>query len=276
MLDGIVRSPFTWIFFSAVFVGLALSRTTRSVSVKSDQTLSKKWSLVILYLSAAICLLMLGIFIPGAEKIRDIRLLFLFSGVLIIVFAMSRFRKAVGLPMIFLIICIVVIISLFIRSITAFTGETEIALVRVLYADGEDMKLEVDLPEEPPLFYDLEGEYFAPVVRIIIFDDYFVFLGAKTWYRFEGITSFQQKKTENGMIFRQTDSYARLPRPVGLSEGLYNLFEKHEDRIPGVKSVQIEIDLKRVRETIQNEQLATYSIRVQNDGGVQLVRENSS
>ena len=276
MLEGIIHSPFTWIFFSAVFVGLALSRATRVISVKNDRTVSKKWSLVIIFFSAAICFFMIGIFIPGAEKIQDIRLLYLFSGVAVIAFVMARFRKAVGLPLVFFILCIVVVISLFVRSITAFTGETEIALVRVLRAYDVSMKIEVDLPEEAPLFYTLEGEYLAPVVRVIIFDDYIVFLGTKTWYRFEGITSFVQEKTENGVVFRQTDSYAILPKPIGLSESLYNLFEKYEKQIPGVKSVQIEIDLKRVNETNQARELETYSIRVQNDGGVQIVRVNRS
>ena len=52
----------------------------------------------------------------------------------------------------------------------------------------------------------MEGQYFAPIVKVVIFDDFFVFLGAKTWYRFEGMTSFNQS-------LRQGNSDYRFPRP---------------------------------------------------------------
>jgi hypothetical protein len=50
-----------------------------------------------------------------------------------------------------------------------------------------------------------------------------------------------------------------------MSQRLWELYERHEKRLPGVRSVQVEMDLKRARE------LATYSLRLQNDGGLQIV-----
>ncbi len=56
-----------------------------------------------------------------------------------------------------------------------------------------------------------------------------------------------------------------FPFPAGISEQLWDLYERYDNRVPGVRSVQVEIDLKKARE------LATYSLRVQNDGGLQIV-----
>jgi len=50
-----------------------------------------------------------------------------------------------------------------------------------------------------------------------------------------------------------------------VSQRLWELFERNEGRIPGVRSVQVEMDLKKARE------LATFSLRLQNDGGLQIV-----
>ncbi len=57
-----------------------------------------------------------------------------------------------------------------------------------------------------------------------------------------------------------------------MSETVYRAFEKWEGRIPGVKAVQVEMDLKRVESTAGARSLDTYSVRVQNDGGVEVVR----
>ena len=111
----------------------------------------------------------------------------------------------------------------------------------------------------------MAGSYFAPVVKVVIFDDYFVFLGSRTWYRFTGLTSFAVQKGEAGQSFRQQDTDYYFPAPQGISEKLWSFYERHEARIPGVKSVQVEMDLKKARE------LATYSLRIQNDGGLEIV-----
>jgi hypothetical protein len=99
----------------------------------------------------------------------------------------------------------------------------------------------------------------------VIFDDYAVFLGAKTWYRFEGISSFEMEKTQAGTVLRQQDTDYYFRSPSGITDKLWNLYERYDARIPGVRTVQVEIDLKRARE------LSLYSLRVQNDGGLQIL-----
>jgi hypothetical protein len=123
------------------------------------------------------------------------------------------------------------------------------------------MKLELLPAGGEAEVFTLDGEYFAPVIKVVIFSDLYVFLGAKTWYRFEGLIS---NRYQGGDLANLEPGY-RLARPYGISERLYALFERNDNRIPGVKTVQTEIVLKKARE------LAAYSIRIQNDGGAEVV-----
>ena len=102
-------------------------------------------------------------------------------------------------------------------------------------------------------------------MKIVVFDDYLVFLGVKTWYRFEGLTSFEMETTDSGTRIRQQDSDYYFPSPVGMAAKIWQLYERFDSRIPGVRTVQVEMDLKRGRA------LSTYSLRIQNDGGLQII-----
>ena len=117
----------------------------------------------------------------------------------------------------------------------------------------------------------LDGSYFAPVVKVVIFDDYVVFLGAKTWYRFEGIISFEMERTDAGLQVRQQDTGYYFPSPPGIKAKLWDLYEHYDSRIPGVRTVQVEMDLKRVRDKPRSSELSVYSLRIQNDGGLQIL-----
>jgi hypothetical protein len=139
----------------------------------------------------------------------------------------------------------------------------------VLDVEERGMKLEILPDQGESVVAWLKGSYFAPIVKVVIFDDYVVFLGAKTWYRFEGVTSFEMERTETGMEVRQQDTDYYFPSPVGITAKLWDLYERYDSRIPGVKTVQIEMDLKRVRD--KPRELSVYSLLIQNDGGLQIV-----
>jgi len=73
------------------------------------------------------------------------------------------------------------------------------------------------------------------------------------------------EKTQSGTILRQQDSDYYFPSPPGMTAKLWNLYERYDAGIPGVRTVQVEIDLKRARK------LSVYSLRIQNDGGLQIL-----
>jgi len=162
---------------------------------------------------------------------------------------------------------------LLLQSLVAFTGETEIREVTVLSNRDGVMKLEVRLGGQEAALIELDGEYFAPVVKVVIFDDYQVFLGRKTWYRFEGMTSFHLEDEGGSTKFRQSGMDYYFPQPSGISQALFRIYEENEGRIPGVTSVQVDLNLKRVRETAEQPVPIpkVYSPMLQNDGGIQIV-----
>lgn len=268
---GILASPFAWLFVSALFLGASLQRAVRRaryprfIGDDPERARTAKWLFFSLYLSLAVIAALGAVFVPGPEKMRDMRLAYFFLASSAFFFLAFRFKKSIGTLSLFLILALVLVVMLFVRSLTALTGETEIGRVRVLTAREGQMKLEIIAARGEPVIRGMSGTYFAPVVKVVIFDDYFVFLGAKTWYRFEGLTSFALKKGESGQSFRQQNTDYYFPKALGISERLWSFYEQNEGRIPGVRSVQVEMDLKKARE------LVTYSLRIQNDGGLQIV-----
>ena len=266
-----ISSPYPWIFFCALFFGAALSRASRFTGKRRRQerdverAVNLKWLLFSIYLSLSLLFLLGAVFISGLMEREGLRLLYFFSGVALIFFLAFRFKKTAGITFLLLMVLFSGVVLLFLQSISAFTGETEIAKVRVIAVKEDAMRLEVAPANGEPVIIDMQGSYFAPIVRVIIFDDYYVFLGAKSWYRFEGLTSFRVENIEGKPVFKQEDTDFYFPGPAGITSRLYFWFEENEEKIPGVKAVQIEMDLKRARE------LLTYLIMLQNDGGIQIV-----
>ena len=108
-----------------------------------------------------------------------------------------------------------------------------------------------------------------------------MFLGAKTWYRLSGFTSFRLEK--NGSDFRLEQGAGTYYFPPaagteGMSELLYGFFEDYEEYIPGIKSVQIDMGLKQVQGSFDKrpEDLQTFSVRIQNNGGLLIIPEKNA
>lgn len=262
-LSPLLASPLPWVVLGGLFFGAALSRATRGIRSARDpeRASTRKWVLVSLGFSLAVLSGLFAVFLPGPSRILSVSYAWAAGAAAVVAFAALRFRRAMGIPVVVLAVAVAALAALFLQSIRAFTGETEIASVRVVTVDDASMRLELVPRGEPPVLLTMKGTSFSPVVRVVIFSDTLVFLGARTWYRFEGLTSFDQN-------LRQQDTDFRLPRPPGVSERLWRLFEAHEAKIPGVKAVQTELIVKKAKE------FATYGIRVQNDGGVEVVQKS--
>jgi hypothetical protein len=262
-----ITTPVFWLFLSSLFSGAAIGRTTIPLKKYKnlDAARNRKWVMICIYLSLAIIMAICAIYIPGPQKIKNINFLLFYCGTTIIFFFAFRFKRAFGLPFFIVFLALLVVILLFIQSITAFTGEVEISRLHILAIKNEVMQIEVIPAGKESLFLEMGGTYFAPVVKVIIFDDVLVFLGSKTWYRFIGMSSYRKEKGKETLI--QTDIY-EFKQPEGISKGLYAFFEAYEEYIPGLKSVQINVDEKKAKES------GMYSIRVQNDGGVEIILMN--
>jgi hypothetical protein len=270
-VSTILTSPVPWIALAAVFVGLATSRATVRTRQRRNPERARtvKWVFFCISLSLGIVLAVVAVFVSGPEAIADPRLGVMAGIVALLSFCATRFKKALGIPIVALVIACGVLVGLFLQSVRAFTGETTIAAVRVISAGGGTMRLELIPRDSEPVLLTMEGDYFAPIVKVVIFNDFLVFLGAKTWYRFEGMTSFKLVKDDSGYRFRQGSTDFYFHRPAGISEDLWRLFEANEKRIPGVKTVQVEMDLKKPETAAQ--EFSTYNIVVRNNGGVEII-----
>jgi hypothetical protein len=259
---SILHTPLPWVVAGGLFVGAGLSQASARTRKKSDPERAKtrKWILTCVYFSAAVIFGLLSVFVPGSVHILDTRLAIAGIFACVIAFLALRFRRALGIPIVILAIVLIVAFGLFLQSIHAFTSETEIASVRAISVDSDSMRLEVTARGNEPVVMTMKGTQFSPVVKVVIFSDLLVFLGAHTWYRFEGMTSFDDNVQQQGKVFR-------FARTNGISERLWELFEKHETQIPGVKTAQTELILKKVRE------FASYNIMVRNDGGVEIIQQ---
>ncbi len=260
VLSTAAGSPAPWMVLAGIFVGATVSRLTRRARPGRDpeREHTRRWVAACLLLSVAVVFALLAVFLPGPAHVSDMRLAWAAGVAAVLSFAALRFRKAFGIPIVMLLVALAVSVGLFLQSIHAFTGETEIAVVRVISAANSSMRLELAPRGGDAVLLTMKGEYFAPIVKVVIFDDLLVFLGGRTWYRFEGMTSFDAN-------LRQQDTNFRFARSPGISERLWSFFEANETRIPGVKTAQIEMTAKRARE------LATFDVKVQNDGGVEVV-----
>ncbi len=264
---NLLSDPFPWVVLAAVFLGAAAARATRRAGTHPDaeRARARKWTLVCVWLSLAILAALGEVLVVGVVRMADPRLAVAAAAALALTFAGSRFRKSFGLPVTVLVLALVLTLGLFFQSIHAFTGETEIARVNVARSAGGAMVLELLPSGQSPELVELTGDYFAPVVNVVIFDDFWVFLGARTWYRFTGISPFVMR---DGLPVSSGPGW-KLPQPSGMSETLWSAFEANEARIPGVKSAQTEVILKRAQAP------RAWSIRVQNDGGVEVVALSS-
>jgi len=271
VLQAVFASPVPWAVLAGFFVGAAVSRSlSRTAHRRNPQRArTEKWILFCVLLSIGVLLALAAVFVSTSRGAPDVRVLSIGCGAAVLSFLALKFRKSLGIPILVILVAAIACLGLFLQSIRAFTGETEIAAVRIISADAASLRLELLPKDSQPVLLTMEGQYFAPIVKVVIFDDLLTFLGAKTWYRFEGMTSFKLVKEGDSYRFRQGSTDFYFPRPAGISEMLWSFFEKNENRIPGVKTVQVEMDLKRA--DAQAREFATYAIVVRNNGGVEIV-----
>ena len=271
VVSSIVSTPASWVILAGLFIGAAVGRATVRTRHRRnpERARTTKWILFCLLMSVGIILGVVAVFVSGPGGIADPKLGAVAGAAAALSFAATRFKKALGIPILVLIVAAAIFLGLFLQSVRAFTGQTTIAAVRVISAGNGTMRLELLPRDGEPVLLNMEGEYFAPIVKVVIFDDLLVFLGARTWYRFEGMTSFKLVKDDTGFRFRQGSTDFYFHRAQGISERLWSLFEANEKRIPGVKTVQVEMDLKKADTGVR--EFATYDIVIRNNGGEEII-----
>ncbi len=164
ILRTAASSPLPWAILAGLFVGAAAARAAAPTRHRKDpeRARARKWVSACALFSIAIVMALLGVFIPGPSKVVDIRLAWAAGIAAVVGFGALRFRKAVGIPVLVLLAALVVSLGLFFQSIRAFTGETEIASVRVISVAASSMRLGLSPRGGEPVLLTMDGVYFAP------------------------------------------------------------------------------------------------------------------
>jgi len=88
--------------------------------------------------------------------------------------------------------------------------------VRVISAETASMRLELLPHGGEPVMLTMEGQYFAPIVKVVVFNDLFVFLGAKNLVPLRGDDLLQAEPAPGGLPTSVFPGLRACPRSCGL------------------------------------------------------------
>ena len=200
---------FFWIFLAAIFTGAAVSRGSIISSRRRNPERSRKtkWIFVSLYLSFAVSFGLMSVFIPGADKITDIRLVYFFSAVFILSFFVIRFKIIIGIPIVSIFLFLLFLFNISLTDWTRYKNYEEEAVIKVLSKSENMLALEIRQPESEVLFKHIEGDRIAPVFQILEFPDYFFIFKIRIFYKFIGISTYSgENKISSIVISKVSDN----------------------------------------------------------------------
>lgn len=251
----LVRTPFFWIALAGFWTGASISRITRSAGrivgsraasvAEVERVRSRGWTLFYLGMSAAMVSAIAGIFVPGSSHILDLRLVWDFLASAGFFFAVTRFKRSVGFPVL-LIASLAAIVAAAALSPFHLVRETENALAfRPLSVQPDTVEIEIIHPANLPkdvAFFTLDAPGVAPVVRTLHISDYLFFLGASAAYRIDGIArAFPGAPSGSDPAAGAAEQPSRdntvhrlAPPRDGLAGRIADYFDAHADSFPGI------------------------------------------
>jgi hypothetical protein len=263
----LVSSPFFWISLSAFFCSAAVAFSSLNAKRwKNPQKIrSRKIIFFSVFMSVAVAAATLAIFIPGPEKILNIKLLYFFGVLAAVFFAAVRFPRAIGIPFAFLCLLSVVFTSLVLKPWHPLRETQIIGKFRVLSRQEDGITVEyigVGAAEGNEQFFMLRGPDFAPLVDVLFFDDYYVFTGRRVSWRFAGMQAYRGG-TADGQSGESGPPVLVLEEP-GFVMKLSRLLNTYEESLPGISIRRSKAILRRYL------LLKTYSLILEPDGTVRI------
>jgi len=257
-----LTNQYVWLIISSFFMGGMLNCLSRMLK-NNIRPRRKQWYqfFTYLFLTISLILLFIIIIICGLSGLLHWIPWVFWVVITGISFLMLRFKLAAGIPGTLVTLVMVILVSMLVYSLDTLTDEEQICLVEITDVSKGKIDLEWSLPGHLPKSLTIQGRLLSPVVEVVIFDDLYLFLGAKTRYRFLGFTAFIKKRGK----YIQTDPGFYFNQPEGISGKLFRWYQEYEEWIPGIKSVQVDMDLKKVKKQ------HLYSLSIQADGGIQIL-----
>jgi hypothetical protein len=146
------------------------------------------------------------------------------------------------------------LIGLLFWTFHAFTGKTAVLKVEVQKVEGTAITLRVtDLKKGGTRTFEVTGDKWGISANVALVKDWVVLLGGKTYYRLNSVVGLDMDGTQGDYYTYPFDE---------MTDGMWNELERHEDRLPGIRSVYEDVVLKQPIEG------RTYTIYVDNDGSI--------
>ncbi len=193
-----VTSYFFWAMLSGLFVGFAISRLMRFLPMSDVKARHWKWIMFSFYLSVGIILALCAAFVPSSlcsvpRKLRvsqdflDQRILYFAAAAAVAGLLGLRFKKAVGLPLVFVIAIGVVAVPILRQPWYRMEPGEPVAELRVLaFVDGK-RSIEFTPRGGDTYFLQVPGTGITVEAAVLQASDYYFFIDKPQMYRLNGI-----------------------------------------------------------------------------------------
>lgn len=239
-------TPYIWAVFSAVFLGAALSRMTMRPHpvYDPDRARSIKWALVCIYLTVTVGFAMLGIFVPGPEKIVDIRLLFFFIGATVFSFLGFRFKRLFGIVFAISLIIAFFLLYGFLGYWKCIPNNGVIGEFRAIREKDSAIEF-VTYFDQTPSFLTVEGKRVNVAALSLEIEEYYLLGTGSTFYQLYEITGTTEERPPGGMAPHE-ETGTIVPSYSSLQENKwYTFLSNFLLRLPGIAAQWIESEYFR-------------------------------
>jgi hypothetical protein len=194
-----ITSYFFWAALSGLFVGFALSRLMRFPARSEDRVRNWKWIMFSLYLSTGVILAFCAAFIPSSlctapRRLRvdpaflDLRILYLAAGTAAAGFLSLRFKRAAGLPLLFIVVVGVAAIPAIKYPWRRINPDAPVAELRVLSIVDGKRSIEFTPDHGDTYFFELPSNGITVEVAVLRTSDYYFFVDRPVMYRLKSIS----------------------------------------------------------------------------------------
>lgn len=249
-IDHLLTTPYAWITLAGVFVGAAGSRATTSIRRANNTRTARsaKWAAVYVSLAFAVVAATLAVFVPEAERIKDVGVAYQFAGATVAAGLAFRFKLVAGVPVFLLIVAAVPATVLVRQTWSAYDPPQTVAAVRVLSIDERNATVEfipgvdIEANVDDALIFDVPGRLLGVQASTLSLSPHLFFTGLRHGYRLEEIVGDDNTGHE---IVGSDGTEARVSAWI----------DANQNRLPGV-------DVRDTRsELVRAAVLRTYEIR---------------
>lgn len=205
-----IGSYFFWAALSGAFLGFALSRVTRFATRygSPERIRSWKWIFFSIYASTSVILALAGAFLSSSlckspfrlgvsEEFLDDRIAYMFGASTVLSFFSLRFKRAVGILILFLLFVATIASGLMLYPWEAPMDNSPIAQFRVLSQDDEGMSVEIISSKHDSMFQRISGGGLQIHGLLLSAADYYFFIKKPFLIRLTGFSHMGGKDPNN-------------------------------------------------------------------------------